>query len=94
MQEQLYTMASIIASPCFAISNGTYRELQAKTGLKAFVASFVWPVAAEAKESEYKLRWLGALIASSMLFPFLVALAILCFKYIDFREEKRSTNNN
>lgn len=46
--EQLYTSASVIASPRSAISTGAYSELSEMTGLKTFVRSFAAHIAAEA----------------------------------------------
>lgn len=46
--EQLYTCASVIASPRSAVSTGTYSELSEMTGLKTFVRSFAAHIAAEA----------------------------------------------
>lgn len=48
VQEQLYTSASVIASPRSAASTGAYSELSEMTGLKTFVRSFAAHIAAEA----------------------------------------------
>jgi type II restriction enzyme len=48
IQEQLYTTASVIASPRTAVTSGEYAELSDMTGLKAFVASLAGHCAAEA----------------------------------------------
>jgi hypothetical protein len=48
VQEQLYTTATVLASPRTAVSNGTYRELSAMTGLRSFVAGLAGHVATEA----------------------------------------------
>ena len=47
-QEQLYTAASVIASPRAAATTGEYSELSELTGLKAFVRLLAAHVAAEA----------------------------------------------
>jgi len=46
--EQLYTSASVIASPRSAVKNGAYTELSEMTGIKTFVRSFAAHMAAEA----------------------------------------------
>jgi|SRR6185312_10419748 len=46
--EQLYTSASVIASPRSAVKTGVYSELSEMTGLKTFVRSFAAHIAAEA----------------------------------------------
>lgn len=46
--EQLYTSASVIASPRSAIETGAYSELSEMTGLKTFVRTFAAHIAAEA----------------------------------------------
>ena len=46
--EQLYTSASVIASPRSAVKTGAYSELSEMTGLKTFVRSFAAHIAAEA----------------------------------------------
>lgn len=51
MQEQLYSAASIIASPRTASADGSYSELDDMTGLKTFVTSFAGHIAAEAARS-------------------------------------------
>ena len=48
IQEQLYTVASIIVSPREAIDTGEYAELSEMTGLKSFVAALGGHIAAEA----------------------------------------------
>jgi hypothetical protein len=48
VQEQLYTAASIIASPRSAVTTGGYEDLSELTSLKTFVTSFASFVAAEA----------------------------------------------
>lgn len=47
-KEQLYSSASVIATPRSAVADGSYRELSAMTGLRSFVASLAGHVAAEA----------------------------------------------
>ncbi|WP_225767742.1 PaeR7I family type II restriction endonuclease [Inquilinus sp. Marseille-Q2685] len=51
VQEQLYTTASIMASPRSAAQTGDYADLSEMTGLKTFVTSFAGHVAAEAARS-------------------------------------------
>jgi hypothetical protein len=48
IQEQLYTTASVIASPRSAVTTGEYAELSEMTGLKTFVTSLAGHIAAEA----------------------------------------------
>lgn len=48
MQENLYTAASVIASPAAAKRSGAYVELSEMTGLKSFITSFAAHIAAEA----------------------------------------------
>mgnify|MGYP006283250421 CR=1 FL=1 len=48
VQEQLYSAASLLASPSNAASTGAYTELSQLTGLKAFVTELAGHVAAEA----------------------------------------------
>ena len=48
MQEQLYTVASIIVSPRDAVDTGAYEELSDMPGLRAFVSELAGHVAAEA----------------------------------------------
>jgi hypothetical protein len=48
VQEQLYTSASVIASPRTAIDSGDYTELSDMTSVKTFVTSFAGHIAAEA----------------------------------------------
>jgi len=51
VQEQLYTTASIIASPRTAAQTGAYEDLSDMTSLKTFVTSLAGHVAAEAARS-------------------------------------------
>ena len=48
VKEQLYTTASLLASPRSAVNGGAYAELSEMTGLKTFVTSFAGHIAAEA----------------------------------------------
>lgn len=48
VQEQLYTVASVIVSPRTAATTGEYSELSEMTGLRTFVAAFAGHVAAQA----------------------------------------------
>jgi hypothetical protein len=48
MQEQLYSVASVIASPRTASADGAYQELNGMTGLKTFVTELAGHIAAEA----------------------------------------------
>lgn len=48
VQEQLYTTATIIASPRTAANTGDYSELSDLTSLKTFITSFAGHIAAEA----------------------------------------------
>ena len=48
VQEQLYTAASVIASPRTASRTGNYAELSELTGLKSFVRLLAAHIAAEA----------------------------------------------
>ena len=48
IQEQLYTVASVIVSPRDAIDTGKYEELSEMTGLKSFVTELAGHIAAEA----------------------------------------------
>lgn len=48
IQEQLYTMASVIASPRTAAQSGAYEALSDMTSLKTFVTTFAGHIAAEA----------------------------------------------
>lgn len=48
MQEQLYSAATIIASPRDAAASGTFADLHEMTGLRNFVVSFAGHIAAEA----------------------------------------------
>ncbi len=48
VQEQLYTTASVIASPRSANSSGDYLDMSELTSLKTFVTSFAGHIAAEA----------------------------------------------
>ena len=47
-KEQLYSGASVIATPRSALADGAYTELSAMTGLRSFMASFAGHIAAEA----------------------------------------------
>jgi len=51
VQEQLYTAATIMASPRSAKDNGAYADMSALTSLKTFVTSFAGYIAAEAARS-------------------------------------------
>lgn len=51
MQEQLYSAASIIASPRTASADGAYVELNEMTGLRTFVTELAGHIAAEAARS-------------------------------------------
>lgn len=51
VQEQLYTTASLLASPRTAAVTGEMAELSDMTGLKTFVTSFAGHIAAEAARS-------------------------------------------
>ncbi len=48
VQEQLYTTASVLASPRTAATTGEFKELSELTSLKTFVTSFAGHIAAEA----------------------------------------------
>ena len=48
VQEQLYTTASVIASPRSAVTTGAYAVFSEMTSLKTFVTSFAGHIAAEA----------------------------------------------
>lgn len=48
VQEQLYTTASVIASPRDAVTDGTYADLSEMTSLKTFVTALAGHTAAEA----------------------------------------------
>jgi len=48
VKEQLYTSASVIATPRTALVDGTYSELSGMTGLRSFVASLAGHIAAQA----------------------------------------------
>ncbi|WHZ24750.1 MAG: Type II restriction enzyme PaeR7I [Nitrospira sp.] len=48
IQEQLYTSASVLASPRAAATSGEYTNLSEMTGLKTFVTSLAGHIAAEA----------------------------------------------
>ena len=45
IKEQLYTSASVIATPRTAIRDGAYSELSSMTGLRSFFASFAGHIA-------------------------------------------------
>lgn len=47
-QEQLYTAASVIATPREAVDTGAYSELSEMTGLKTFITAFAGHIATEA----------------------------------------------
>ena len=47
-KEQLYSAASVLATPRSAVTDGTYSELSAMTGLRSFIASLAGHIAAEA----------------------------------------------
>ena len=47
-KEQLYSAASVIATPRSAVADGAYSELSPMTGLRSFVASLAGHIAAEA----------------------------------------------
>ncbi len=47
-KEQLYSAASVIATPRTAVTDGAYTELSSMTGLRSFVASLAGHIAAEA----------------------------------------------
>ena len=51
MQEQLYTVASLVLSPRFAIATGEYSEMSEMTGLKTFVTELAGHIAAEVARS-------------------------------------------
>lgn len=51
MQEQLYTVASILTSPRAAVSSGDYAQLSDMTGLRTFVSELAGHVAAEASRT-------------------------------------------
>jgi hypothetical protein len=51
VQEQLYTVASVLVSPRSAVETGEYSELSDLTGLKTFVTELAGHVAAEAARS-------------------------------------------
>ena len=48
MQEQLYTTATLLASPRTAVETGAYADLSELTSLKTFVTNFAGHIAAEA----------------------------------------------
>lgn len=51
VQEQLYTTALILTSPCSALAHGAYTEFSDMTGLRTFVTELVGHAAAEAARS-------------------------------------------
>ncbi len=51
VQEQLYTAASVIATPKEAITTGVYEDLSQLTSLKNFITSFAGHIAMEAASS-------------------------------------------
>ncbi len=52
VQEQLYTTASVLASPRSSMNTGEFRDLSKLTSLKTFVTSFAGHIAAEAARGE------------------------------------------
>jgi Restriction endonuclease XhoI len=48
VKEQLYSSASVIATPRSAVADGAYSELSSMTGLRSFVASLAGHIATEA----------------------------------------------
>ena len=52
VQEQLYTTASMLASPRTAANSGEYKDISDLTSLKMFVTSFAGHVASEAARGE------------------------------------------
>lgn len=52
VQEQLYTVASLLLSPTTAIKTGQYAELSEMTSLKTFVSNLAGHVAAEAARTK------------------------------------------
>lgn len=48
IQEQLYTVASVLTSPRTAVDSGEYEELSEMTGLRTFVSELAGHIAAEA----------------------------------------------
>jgi len=52
MQENLYTAASVIASPRTAAADGAYADLDDLTSLKTFVTSLAGHIAAEAARTQ------------------------------------------
>lgn len=52
VKEQLYTSASVIATPRSAVIDGAYSELSSMTSLRSFVASLAGHIAAEAARSK------------------------------------------
>lgn len=48
VKEQLYSAASVLATPRSAVTNGAYSELSSMTGLRSFVASLAGHIATEA----------------------------------------------
>jgi len=48
IQEQLYSAATVIASPRGAVDSGEYSQVSSMTGLKTFVTAFAGHIAAEA----------------------------------------------
>jgi hypothetical protein len=53
-KEQLYSAASVIATPRSALSDGAYSELSSMTGLGSFVATLAGHIAAEAARALQK----------------------------------------
>lgn len=52
VQEQLYSSASVLASPRAAATTGAFTDMSALTSLKTFVTSFAGHIAAEAARSQ------------------------------------------
>jgi hypothetical protein len=48
VKEQLYSSASLVATPRTAVADGAYSELSSMTGLRSFVASLAGHIATEA----------------------------------------------
>jgi len=51
VQEQLYTTATVLASPRTAVADGAFSDLSEMTSLRTFVTSFAGHIAAEAARS-------------------------------------------
>lgn len=52
VQEQLYTVASLLLSPSSAIKNGQYAELSEMTSMKTFITTLAGHIAAEAARTK------------------------------------------